>query len=147
MFRNVRLYCLFELQDALGKQTVNQPREILLRTIADLTTRVKYDFTLLKNVISEIIPQTEISGWFSFGKLLIFSIWLESDLMLVDFYPGVMVPKQDLPSFFILLLCDTLLCKVQMAIDDSMSKSSENDLNKYVNRFSWRTKVIRLTLL
>ena len=43
---------------------MNQPREILLRTIADLTSRVKYDFTLLKSVTGEIIPQTEFTGTF-----------------------------------------------------------------------------------
>lgn len=103
------MFC--ELQDALGKQTVNQPREILLRSVADITTRIKYDFTLLKNVIGELIPQTEMTG--------------------------IMVSKQDLPTFFNLLLCDTLLCKLQMAIDDSVNKSSENDLNKYAtNKFS-----------
>lgn len=92
------------LKDALGKQTVNQPRDILLRSVADITTRIKYDFTLLKNVINELIPLTETTG--------------------------VMISKQDLPSFFNLLLCDTLLCKLQIAIDDSASKTNENDLNK-----------------
>ena len=57
-----------------------------------------------------------------------------------------MVQKQDLPSFFILLLCDTLLCKVQMAIDDSISKSSENDLNKYVSRYK-QLKILLYLLL
>lgn len=46
------------------------------------------------------------------------------------FIIGVMVSKQDLPSFFNLLLCDTLLCKLQMAVDDSAAKTNENDLNK-----------------
>lgn len=93
------------LKDALGKQTVNQPREIILRSVADITTRIKYDFTLLKNIINLLMPMTDGTA-------------------------EIPASKQHLPSFFSLLLCDTLLCKLQIAIDDSASKTNENDLNK-----------------
>lgn len=58
---------------------MTQPREVLLRSVADITTRIKYDFTLLKNVIGELIPQTETAGNF-------FSFRSEAQILFEEFY-------------------------------------------------------------
>ncbi|XP_044730066.1 E3 ubiquitin-protein ligase UBR4 isoform X3 [Chrysoperla carnea] len=93
------------LKDALVKQSIyTQCAEKLLNTVTDVVNTLQYDITMTKNTIIALKP--------SFGS-------------------DSIIPKESLPQLSTLILLDSVIAKVQIAlIDEEVRESSKSAGNR-----------------
>jgi hypothetical protein len=117
-----------------------QYAETLLKNVAKAVNNLKYDVGIAKMCITTFHPQLQKPGEF---KFFVTKIYLKEFLVIgitfmlysycycitVFFFVDSLVPKSNLPHLSDLYLLDAVIAKIQVLMDDGVSKPTTESVD------------------